>query len=199
MFVYIWSAPCTSRHLCPPSADEYGFVVAAPSRGWTWQDFATWVELSIAAFETNSHAYLPGDIPNNVDIPISPPVKNLSSDPNAPNWRATGAPSAHTVTFRWIGTGNGQSQILGDTGAASTYGPLAGDWTKWPTAIGHVTSPDAAVAGKLLHSGGAGCFSVAGLPTAGDPDPLGLLVDLRDLKAPKVVESRTSTLLAVCP
>jgi hypothetical protein len=31
MFVYIWSAPCTNR--CPSFADEYGFVVAAPSRG----------------------------------------------------------------------------------------------------------------------------------------------------------------------
>ena len=197
LFVYIWTAGCTDR--CPSSADEYGFVVAAPSRGWTWEDFAAMVESSISNFAANNHPYLPRGISNSVNIPISPPVRNVSPDALSPNWHAIGPPTFHTVTFQWDGANHGQSQILTDSGAALTFGPLAADWAKWPTALGHVTAPDAGVATELLHSNGSGCFSLAGLATGAQPDPVGLLVDLRDSKAPSIVELRTSALAASCP
>lgn len=199
LFVYIWSNPCSDR--CPDGANNYGFVVAAPSRGWTsWTDFSDMVYASTVAYRsTSGHDYLPMDIPSTVAVPIGPPVRLRSATPK-PIWDPIGPPSFHTVTFRWQGRAEADTHVLDDTGAPGTFGILSKTYVDWPTALGHITAPDVTGAGtEFVRSSGAGCFTVAGLPTVSDPDPPGLLVDMRNVAAPVTTEMRTSNLAAACP
>ncbi len=194
MFTYVWVSPCTGR--CPPGANNFGFVVVAPSRGWTWREFGSAVELSIAG-----HDYLPLPFPNTVDVPISPPVRPVAKPDGTTEWVPTGPATVHTVTFRFTGESLDQGNILGDTGAVDVFGPLLADPENWPTARGHIVTPDlpGSVPLELLHSSGAGCFTMRGLPALGAMDPLGLLVDLRNASAPVVTETASSKLAAACP
>jgi len=198
-FAYVWTSPSNGR--CPQGANNYGFVVVSPSRGWTWQDFAAVVETSMASFRVGAgHDYLPLDFPNTINVPISPPVKTTPRADGTLTWASTGVPTAHTVTFRFVGTTLDQGNILADTGAPGVFGPLTADPEKWPAARGHIVAPDAPGGGwELIHSNGSGCFTVSGIPTASDPDPRGLLVDLRNKSAPTIGEPASSSLLAACP
>jgi hypothetical protein len=201
-FVYTWqkycaTAPPTATFVatCPADANNYGFVVVAPSRGWTMSDFADLVEGSIAG-----HTYLPTDAPSTVGIPVSPPVFAQRNPDGTTTWLALGLPTTHTVKFRWRGTLPGDANILSDTGAPSVFGPLAADPATWPTALGHISAPDLTAGNwELIHSTGAGCFTVVGLPTPLAPDPLGLLVDLRNPSSPTIGEPRSSSLATACP
>lgn len=199
MFTYVWAQPCTGR--CPPGANNYGFVVAAPSRGWTWVEFGAAVETSIAAFKAKEHhSYMP-IFANTVDVPVSPPVRGNPRPDGTIEWVPTGPATIHTVTFRFTGDALQQGSILGDTGATDIFGPLLADPEKWPTALGHVTTPDLPGTSpvELLHSTGSGCFTMRGLPSSGATDPPGLLVDLRIASAAVVAERLSSTLVTVCP
>lgn len=199
MFTYVWVQPCTGR--CPPGANNYGFVVAAPSRGWTWRDFGAAVELSIAAFKVKTgHDYLP-IFANAVNVPISPPVRGIPKSDGTTQWVPTGPPVLHTVSFRFTGDTLEQGNILGDTGAPDIFGPLLANPEQWPTARGHVFTPDLPGTGpvELLHATGAGCFTMRGLPSTGATDPPGLVVDLRSTSAPVVAEPVSSKLAAACP
>jgi len=63
-----------------------------------------------------------------------------------------------------------------------------------------VTAPDApGASSRLLQSTGAGCFTLAGLPSAADTNPSGVLVDLRMAATPVVREMPTSELAGACP
>jgi len=191
-FVYIWVHPCSGR--CPLEASNYGLIAVAPSRGWTWRDFGTIVELSMVGKN-----YLPIDIPATLDVPISPPVRGTPNPDGTITWTATGPPTSHTVSFRWRGTNPADPNILSDTGAP-IFGPLTAEPNTWPTALGHITAPDVSgVGGELIHSTGSGCFSVAGIPTPSDADPIGLVVDLRNAATPAISEPRSSGLAAACP
>jgi hypothetical protein len=96
------------------------------------------------------------------------------------------------VTFQW---GAGGQFIFDDTGAPGFY---TADATTI-TANAHVSAPDTAPSGDLIRNLGFGCFTVAALPTPTTTDPPGLLVDLRDLTAPKIDETRkTSALASAC-
>lgn len=200
MFTYTWVRPCTDR--CPPGANNYGFVVVAPSRGWTSSsDFAAKVELSIAAFKVAAgHEYLP-IFPNTIDVPISPPVRGVPQPDGKTKWVPVGPPGVHTVTFRFTGDTLDQGNILGDTGAPDIFGPLLGNPEQWPTARGHVLTPDLPSVGptELLHSAGTGCFTMRGIASLSAADPPGLLVDLRNTSAPIVEELISSKLAAACP
>jgi hypothetical protein len=198
-FAYVWTAPCTGR--CPPGATNYGFVVVAPSRGWTAMEFASIVETSIASQRAAAgHDYLPIDIPGAVDIPMSPPVKAIIKVGGSIGWQATGVPTVHTITFRFAASGGRLGNILGDTLVPSLFGPLTADPEKWPSALGHVFAPDtSSLSGELMHSGGNGCFTVTGVPLGAVPDPQGLLVDLRNTSSPSITEVPSSTLVARCP
>lgn len=68
MFVYVWDHACPNQSAtlnhgqsaCPPAVGDYGFVVAAPSRGWTAEDFRAKVELSMAKWRATGNEYTPG-------------------------------------------------------------------------------------------------------------------------------------------
>src|SRR5262249_22839641 len=158
-------------------------------------------ELSIAAFNVAAgHEYLP-IFPNTIDVPISPPVRGVPQPDGKTKWVPTGPPGVHTVTFRFTGDTLDQGNILGDTGAPDIFGPLLANPEQWPTARGHVLTPDLPSAGatELLHSAGAGCFTMRGIPSLSAADPPGLLVDLRNTSAPVVEELVSSKLAAACP
>lgn len=180
LFTYIWTAPCVAKAECPEGAQDYGFVVAAPSRGWKWEEFAQGVALATRNLRE----------PSTVTVPISPPVRRRGE-----SWEATSAASTHTVTFRWQpGPGAG---VLSDTAAPGLYGGPPSDW---PMANGHISAPDVPGASPhLLTSRGDGCIKVNGLPVPGDPDPMGLLIDLRVASAPMVRDMPGSALVAACP
>jgi hypothetical protein len=199
LFVYIAVFPCSGR--CPENASNYGFVVVAPSRGWTWVDFGSIVEISMATYRvTSGHDYLPLDMPATVSVPISPPVSSTPQSDGTLKWTATGPPSMHTVTFRFRGSQPGDPTILSDSGAPTLYPALSGDPETWPTAIGQVTTPDLpTMTQPLVHSSGQGCFTVAGLRRVGDTDPRGLVVDLRNPAALVIDEPPSSTLAGRCP
>jgi hypothetical protein len=85
--------------------------------------------------------------------------------------------------------------ILDDTGAPGFYLTDASSIT----ANAHVSALDATSSGDLIRNLGFGCFTVAGLPTPTTPDPPGLVVDLRNLTAPKIDETKkTSELASAC-
>jgi hypothetical protein len=96
--------------------------------------------------------------------------------------------------LRWWSPDKISGNIIDDIGAPGVFGPLALPYTQWPTAVGHVTAPEVSGAdGALLRSRGDGCFTLAGFPTPADSNPAGLVVDLRDAKAPRVEQPPTAT------
>jgi hypothetical protein len=197
-FLYIWKKGCDSR--CPPDTSRYGFAVVAPSAGWTFRDFQQMVEQSIAAWTSaHGHEFEPDETPS-IDVPISPPVVASGFRPNGQQiWRATGPPTSHKVTFRWLASER-EANIISDTGAPTVFGPLNSLPEGWPTALGHITAPDVpGGAGELLHSSGSGCFTLAGVPTPSNPNPTGLFVDLRNAGSPNITEPPSSTLAGLCP
>lgn len=205
MYVYVWNKACPSRRLsiaqsssvvCPEGAIDYGFVVAAPSRGLMPEEFRNIVEASMAASRSGGHEYLPGVVAS-VDVPISPPVLKGPTG----NWMPSAAPTKHTVTFRWPVVDG--AAIQGDSAAPALFAPalLGAAPIDWPTAMGNVSANEGAVpiAGQLVRNSGNGCFTVSGYPTSIDPDPTGLLVDFRNPSAPVVDDRPSSALGALCP
>ena len=203
LFVYVWSQACQATRLevnrggnsrlCPGDAKDYGFVVAAPSRGMTPDQFRNIVEGAMVSWRAGGQDYFPGT-PGSIDVPISPPVALVAG-----GWKPSAPPSKHAVSFQWPFV-NGTA-ILGDTGAPNLFDPaaLGAPFKDWPTALGHVSAPDiAAASNTLIRSVGSGCFTVAGFPTPSDPDPMGLFVDFRDLAAPIVTDRLTSALPTLC-
>ncbi len=194
LFVYVWSRPCGFDQECPNDATSFGFVIAAPSRGWQLTDFEDVVRASVAPNESGYRAA--STFPVTVAVPVSPPVIEI-----APGfWRATGPETSHVVSFRWNLPNATAAAIVGDTGAGTAYATLAADIGTWPTALGHVSVPDlpASLGAGVIGSSGNGCFTVAGLATRGQSDPRGLVVDLRQYASPKIGEPPSSQLDAAC-
>ncbi|MDC9822982.1 hypothetical protein PRN20_04500 [Devosia sp. ZB163] len=188
-YVAVKRYDCT-RGLCPPFAQSYGFVVVAPSRGWSRQEFIDLVLPSIDAQELlGGGQFRTGQLVS-VAVPVSPPV---SSTPDG--WRPSGPASAHGVTFQW--TISGDAQVLMDVLDSETAGILAQPHPAWPTAHGAVFAPDvdSTRSFPLFQSGGNGCFTVAGLPTVSESDPPGLLVDMRGTGVPFIDNTMPSSAL----
>lgn len=217
LYVYPWNEPCPYEHerlpgkavsfpgvtVCPEGASNYGFVVVAPSRGMTPDEFRNIVGASMANWRAGGNNYAPG-LPASIDVPISPPVvrKTDMNLTGGTKWMPTAPPSRHTVTFRWPVVGG--AAILGDTGAPSLFFPTAlGVFYKdWPTALGHVSAPDSpGAADTLIRNSGTGCFTVSGFPTPHNSNPKGLLVDFRniDIAAPIVADLPSLDLPSRCP
>lgn len=194
LFVYVWSRPCRFEDECPEDASDFGFVVTAPSRGWSWDEFAQIVNQSMIDFRVKvGHDYRPDGNVSSVAVPISPPVRKEND-----KWLQTSPASSHVVQFRWRLPSFYDAAILDDTGAG-VFTSLSQSSSSWPTAVGHVTVPGVSLAtDELVHSDGKGCFTVAGKPTAANPDPAGLIVDLRDAPAAAVTEVRSSELAGAC-
>ncbi|MEO8524195.1 MAG: glycine zipper domain-containing protein [Caldimonas sp.] len=204
LFVYYWSKACPaapppsvfrpSGFECRDGASDYGFVVAAPSRGMKPDEFRNIIEASMRAWRAGGEDYRP-DRGASIDVPMSPPTVLGPSG----NWMPTAVPTKHTVSFRWPVV-DGVS-ILADSSvpAMFTLSTLGAKPKSWPTALGYVLAPDAAVASASLTTGGGdGCYTVAGLPTPTDRDPMGLLIDLRDVNVPVVEDRRNSVLSTLC-
>jgi len=139
------------------------------------------------------HDYRPDGNVSSVAVPISPPVRKEND-----KWLQTSPASSHVVQFRWRLPSFYDAAILDDTGAG-VFTSLSQSSSSWPTAVGHVTVPGVSLAtDELVHSDGKGCFTVAGKPTAANPDPAGLIVDLRDAPAAAVTEVRSSELAGAC-
>jgi len=204
LFVFVWSKACPAPQpsisqvvgfQCREGASDYGFVVVAPSRGMKPDEFRAIVEQSMQVWRRGGQDYRP-DRDASIDVPTSPPVVIGASG----GWMPTSVPTKHTVSFRWPIV-DGVS-ILGDSAAPGLFDPsrLGAKPASWPTAVGHVLAPDAPGAPSFLTTaGGDGCATVAGLPTPGDPDPIGLLIDLRNVNAPIVRDERSSMLPSLCP
>jgi hypothetical protein len=187
-FVYIWTSPCRREDPCPPGASDYGFAVVAPSRGWTWQEFADRVYISTLPPSANYN--LRADA--SVNVPISPPVK-LESD----SWKAIGVPTDRVVQFRWPRVDT--ASVFVDPNLTSLYAALSSPPSKWPTATGQLFAPDATTATtRLLSSSGSACFTLAGLPTSAQPDPVSLVVDMRNVTSPSISEPNASALATAC-
>jgi hypothetical protein len=78
VFIYVYSQPCSIDDECIEGASDFGFVVAAPSKGWTKEEFAALVSSSILDnFKLNGYGYRPNTVPVTIAVPISPPVLNL--------------------------------------------------------------------------------------------------------------------------
>src|SRR5262249_651863 len=107
LFVYVWSKPCSLHEECPERPNDFGFVVVALSRGWTWRDFGDMVFASIATANGGKNFHPTGP-PSQVLVPISPPVI-LQGD----HWVASGVPSSHIITFHWRALKGSDSIILG--------------------------------------------------------------------------------------
>jgi hypothetical protein len=195
LYVYVWDEPCEPKRACPVGFTDYGFVVAAPSRGWTWEDFRDAVKESMMSyFLTTGRPYLPNFDSATIRVPVSPATRLRDT-----TWVATDTGSSHDVTFRWLGRSSGDAQILDDTGAPALYATLGKPYDTWPTAMGHVTAPDVpGASSELLRSSGNGCFTLAGLLTVADSNPSGLLVDLRVAAAPRVETIPTTKLAGRC-
>jgi Glycine zipper len=201
LFVYVWSKQCPpvipDLHSggCPEGAIDYGFVVVAPSRGLKPDEFRNIIEISMASFRVVAKEYAPGPESQFIDIPLSPPVIH-----GANGFTPTAPPSNHTVQFRWPELT--RSSVIRDASALTLFDPVAlgGPYQNWPTALGHVFAPDIPGASNtLMRNSGKGCFTVAGFPTPTDQNPMGLLVDFRNLAAPIVSDRRTNELGTLCP
>ncbi len=208
MFVFVWTKGCPSNTrgnlagpgLCPRWASSFGFAVVAPSRGWTVDDFGNMVLASMFAHRSASGGdYTVAATPQVVDVPMSPPVIGTIGLGGHVLWASAGPPTKHTVRFRWGVAPSTQPNVMDDTGAPGLYGPLSSDLVLWPSARGHISAPGVPpFPGELLTSGGAGCFTMAGLPTLMNPDPRGLVVDLRSAATPVIDEVATSVLKDRC-
>lgn len=202
LFLYYWTANClqsspalSNGANCPTNAFDFGFVVVAPSRGWSIEEFRATIETSTAAWRRSGNQYQTR-MPASVDVPLSPKVIRRGDI-----WTAVEPSSHHTVTFQWSPDNVG-SVITGDSGAPGLFGAgsITTDPDQWPSTRSHVTAPDVPTAwSSLVVSAGTGCFTVAGLPTPDDPDLIGLLVDLRNASTPTIAEPKTSKLASVCP
>jgi hypothetical protein len=202
LFVYVWSKQCPPAipdlgfEGCPEGAIDYGFVVAAPSRGLKPDEFRNIIEISMASFRVVSREYSPnGPDSQFIDIPLSPPVIKSPS-----GFTPTAPPSSHTVQFRWPELT--RPSVIQDASALGLFDPIAlgRPYGNWPTAFGHVFAPDSpGPFNTLMQNFGNGCFTVSGFPTPSDPNPMGLLVDFRNLAAPVVSDRRTSDLGTLCP
>ena len=128
LFVYVWDKPCNGY--CPSGASNFGFVVVAPSRGWTFEEFKKAI---VDRFRNTAPMYAPPEA-HPIVVPISPPV---TKNPDG-SWTTIGPPSSHTVTFQW---GAGGQLILDDTGAPGFYTADASTIT----ANAHVSAPDTAL------------------------------------------------------
>ncbi|MFN8570840.1 MAG: hypothetical protein U0132_02210 [Gemmatimonadaceae bacterium] len=208
MFVFVWTKGCPANTrtaiagagLCPRWASSFGFAVVAPSRGWTVDDFGNMVLNSMFAHRSASGGdYTVAATPQSVDVPISPPVIGDLIPGGHTLWHSTGPPDKHTVRFRWGLAPVTQPNIIDDTGAPSLYGPLASDLVLWPTARGHISAPGVtSFVSDLMTNDGNGCFTLSGLPTLSNPDPRGLVVDMRAVATPVIVEQATSSLKDRC-
>jgi hypothetical protein len=158
------------------------------------EEFREIVEASMRAWRAGGQDYLP-DTRAAIDVPISPPV--VLGPTGA--WMPTAKPSKHTVSFRWPVVDG--PAIQGDSAAPGLFdaSALGAPPKSWPTAIGHVVAPDtAAPPSGLTSSDGRGCLTVAGLPTPTDRDPMGRVIDLRNIAAPFVGNRRNSELASLC-
>lgn len=203
LFVYVWSQACPGVNFsvsqsagfqCREGASDYGFVVAAPSRGMEPEEFRNIVEASMATSRAAGQDYRP-DAAASIDVPLAPPVVRGPSGA----WMPTAPPSKHTVSFRWPVVDG--TAILGDSAALGLYaaGALGAAPVTWPTALGHVVAPDSTgPPATPISSVGDGCLTIAGFPTPRDRDPLGLLIDLRNSATPIVEEHRNSSLASRC-
>jgi hypothetical protein len=201
LFVYIYSDACPRQRGsgCPVGASDFGFVVVAPSRGWKRDEFTGAIASAINQYRTDSgHLYRPSDQAATLAVPMSPPVEKTSG---FVEWRPVpGATfSSHVVTFRW--PMQDQPSIIADTAYPGLYGVIANPWSGWPMASGGLSTPDvvgAVTGAPFIRNSGDGCFAIPGLATPSNPDPKGLVIDLRDIAAPKIDEPANSQLGMFC-
>lgn len=209
LYLYVWHEPCTAACQNPNSLpgvpeglngpSDYGFIIAAPSRGWKSDEFMTMVLNSIEEFKKISkHDYDPSR-DGTVGVPISPPVKRVDlvspTGERKTGWEPTGSPSKHTLTFHWPQPGT--ASIMADT-ATTIFSQLAGSPATWPLAVGYIQNPETSSVAPLLNSEGNGCFTFGGLPTMTNPQPVGLMVDMRDALHPAIREIPGAKLTTAC-
>jgi hypothetical protein len=181
---------------CPEGAMNFGFVVVAPSRGMDISDFNRIVENSVLRQSATGGGFAPG-VTASIDVPI-PAAATVGPG----GLISQGAPTFHTVRFRLpVKSDMSAVSIIGDTGAPGLFTPsgIGRPFAAWPTAIGHVTAPDTPGAvTALLQNPGNGCFTMPGYPTPEEPDPRGLVVDIRKPTQPVLNEVRNSRLPGQC-
>ena len=204
-YTYRKTFPCPSKpppslsapdRTCPEGATDFGFVVVAPSRGMDINDFNRIVETSVYQQISTGGGFGPG-IAASVNVPI-PAAATVGLN----GLISQGAPTFHTVRFRLPQSPDLSAvSIIGDTGAPGFFDPtgLGKPYGAWPTGAGHVSSPDTPSAvTNLIENSSNGCFTVAGYPTPSDPDPMGLIFDMRKPTNPIVDQIRNSRLSGRC-
>jgi hypothetical protein len=204
-YTYILTMPCPAKpplvlsapdRRCPEGAMNFGFVVVSPSRGLDISDFNRIVEDSVHQQMAFRGGFGPG-ITASVNVPI-PAAVTVGPGGVVP----LGAPTFHTVQFRFpVAPDLSAVSIVGDTGAPGFFGSpgLGEPFGSWPTGAGHVSAPDSPGAvSALIENRGNGCFTVAGYPTPADPDPMGMVVDIRRPTQPVIDQTRNSRLSGRC-
>lgn len=180
MYVYIWNRTCRPRDLCPaivhwddcdeddpcPSeARDYGYVLAAPSRGWMFEQFQEAAERTVGQLVLHGPTEALPTTPQTISVPRPPVVLNAPIP-------------TYDVSFRWRLPDDHSAAITGATGAPSGFFAAIGpDPSNWAVALGTTTAPTGNTARGVIRSSGNGCFVVYG-PTV-SADPTALVVDLR--------------------
>lgn len=164
MYVYILNKGCSSDE-CPPGTRTFGFVIAAPSRGWSQAAFATKVTAAIRDWERTM-----GDLEPGIEAEVLVPY---SSD------------SDHRLRFAWNPQDRLTWAIRSDSGAAGGLVSRIGqDVEKWPPAASSVAN-DGRPMGELIDQPDRdGCFTVTGMPT--DAPRPAMVVDFRQWDSPIV-------------
>jgi hypothetical protein len=193
LFVFVWSRGCGFTDECPDQANSYGFVVVAPSHGWSFAEFQDLIGRSLDAWQSRRSPGTPlSTSSTTIDVPEGPTAFRLPDG----TWQGiAGTGRTHAVSFRWRLPDDHSAAITNDSGPAGALIAKVGVNTNaWPLAASVTTTP-AGGAGRLVESTGNGCFTVVGPATT--PDPSALVVDLRQTTH-RVTETVASALGSAC-
>jgi hypothetical protein len=175
MYVFVWTRGCFRSRLleCPDNASNFGYVVAAPARGWSFAEFLTKTAEMHSDLVSAYPTLVRHPSPLTITVPAGPALAQL---PNG-TWIGTGPIRTHNVSFRWRLPNEHAAAITGDTGRAGPLiNALGPDTITWPLAAGTATSPDDEH-GLVIDAPGNSCFTVVGPHNQADPHAL--IVDLR--------------------
>ena len=163
VYVYVYARGCSFADECPGNAQSWGFVIAAPSAGWTYDEFASQVTRHILANGTYSAI---GD--QQVFVPID---------------RTTD----HTVGFRLRTPGVRDWAITSDTGpAGQMISALGSKIDSWPLAASSTSAAGVSSGPFVDAHTNDGCFTVTAPATVADPRTL--VVDLRNATIPSLTQ-----------
>jgi hypothetical protein len=177
-FLYVIDYGCTKVDECPPGAQDYGFVVAAPARNWSEAEFTQTMDDYVLHFAQANRGGYRVFRENKIIVPY-------------------GRTASHEISFRWSGHGVRDWTILADTGGASKLVQrLQGSLDNWPLFAGSAARDDQVEEPLLEGESGNACYMVLGPP--GTREPAATLVDMHLFQQPIVRDVASQTAAVSC-